>query len=86
VYYALKAVETDKTELTQWYNAIIANINDQSWFTPAGMETANKAVCAKILQEMDVETDLFSIVLGIMFDLFSFVLGITFVTTRPCTV
>jgi len=64
VYYALKAVETDKNRtdsaITASDNAIIANISDHSRFTPAGMETANKAVCAKILQEMDVEASLFS--------------------------
>ena len=63
-YYALKAVETDRnrTELTITTEdtALIANISDQSRFTPARMDTANKVVCAKLLQEMDAETSLFS--------------------------
>jgi len=63
--YALKAVETDNNrtkvgieELED--DEIIASINDHNRFTPAGMQTANKAVCAKILQEMDAEASLFS--------------------------
>jgi len=65
LYYALKAVETDNNrtkvgieELED--NEIIASISDHNRFTPAGMQTANKAVCAKILQEMDEEASLFS--------------------------
>ena len=58
--YALKAVEIRKnmTEsvVTAEDNAIIETMNDQSRFTPAGMEITNKVVCAKILQEMDEVT------------------------------
>ena len=36
-------------------NAIIANITDHSRFTPAGMETVNKVICAQILHELDAE-------------------------------
>jgi len=60
LYYALKAVETDNNrtkvgieELED--NEIITSISDHNRFTPAGMQTTNKAVCAKILQEMDTE-------------------------------
>ena len=57
LYYALKAVKTheNRTEqaITAEDNATIANISDLSRFIPAGMQTANKVVCAKILQEMD---------------------------------
>ena len=58
LYYALRAIETHKnrTELvttTDEDNATISSIGDPSRFTPAGMETANKVICAKILQEMD---------------------------------
>ena len=57
LYYALKAVETHNnmtgSVVTAEDNATIANITDQSRFTPAGMDTANKAVCAKLLKEMD---------------------------------
>ena len=61
LHYALKAVEihenmTKSAVVTAEDNAVIENINDQSRFTPAGMEITNKAVCAKILQEMDTVT------------------------------
>ena len=63
LYYALKAVEADKNRtslsISAEDNAIIASIN-QSRFTPGNMDTANKVVCAKILQEMDQESNLFS--------------------------
>ena len=58
-YYINKATEThnNRTETTENTaeedNAIIANITDGSRFTPAGMQTTNKVVCAKILQELD---------------------------------
>jgi len=35
--------------------------SDHSSFIPAGMETVNKAVCAKFLQEIDTVAGLFSI-------------------------
>jgi len=38
--------------------AIVANISDHSRFSPAGMEAANKIVCAKVFQEIDVEVGL----------------------------
>ena len=57
-YYATRAMEahnnrTVSTTTAAEDNAVIANINDQSRFTPAGMETANKVICAKILQQLD---------------------------------
>ena len=58
-YYINRATEihNNRTETIQNTaeedNAVIANITDGSRFTPAGMETANKIVCAKILQELD---------------------------------
>ena len=64
MYYALRAVEAhnNRTEptVTAEDNATIANITDHSRFIPAGMELANKAICAKILQEIDAETSLIS--------------------------
>ena len=67
-YYTLKAMETHNNrsksaansavitaEEEAEDNAIIANITDHSRFTPAGMETANKVVCAQILHELDAE-------------------------------
>ena len=57
-YYATRAMEahnnrTASTTTAAEDNAVIANINDQSRFTPAGMETANKVICAQILQQLD---------------------------------
>jgi len=63
LYYALKAVDIhnrSNSTITEEDRVAIANISDHNRFTPAGMETANKAVCAKILQEMDEEASLFS--------------------------
>ena len=64
LYYALKAVDTHNNRTTSVItaedNATIANITDLSRFAPAGMELANKVVCAKLLQEMDVEGKLIS--------------------------
>jgi len=64
LYFALKAMEdnNNRTEpaITEEDHARIANISDHSRFIPAGMETANKAICAKILQEMDEVSGLFS--------------------------
>ena len=63
LYYALKAVETHKNRtgaaITEDENDVIESI-EQSRFSPAGMDRANKVVCAKLLQEMDAETSLFS--------------------------
>ena len=59
LYYALKAMKahenvTESTATTENdHNAVIENITDQSRFTPAGMDTTNKVVCAKVLREMD---------------------------------
>ena len=62
--YALKAMEIDRKmterEFTAEDNAIIANITDHSRFTPAGMDLNNKVVCAKILQDLDVDLGLHS--------------------------
>ena len=58
MYYALRAVEVHNNRsvsvtTAEEDNATISNITDQTRFAPAGMETANKVICAKILQEMD---------------------------------
>ena len=58
LYYAIKAARTPLPAAEDI--PVIANITDQSRFTPAGMDTANKIICAKILQEMDTEARLFS--------------------------
>ena len=64
MYYALRAVEAhnNRTEptVTAEDNATIANITDHSRFIPAGMELANKVICAKLLQEIDKVSDLIS--------------------------
>ena len=72
-YYTLKAMETHnnrsesaansaviRAEEEAEDNAIIANITDHSRFTPAGMEIANKVVCAQILHELDAEASVIS--------------------------
>ena len=65
-YYIQKATEThnNRTETiennAEEDNAIIANITDGSRFTPAGMQTTNKVVCANILQELDALTSVIS--------------------------
>ena len=57
MYYALRAAEANNNSTvptgTAEDNATIANITDHSRFTPAGMELANKVICAKMLQEID---------------------------------
>ena len=62
--YALRAVEAhnNRTEPTVIAedNATIANITDHSRFTPAGMELANKVICAKLLQEIDEVSSMIS--------------------------
>ena len=64
MYYAFKTMEISKdcteSTITVDDNATISSISDPSRFTPAGMKTANKVICAKILQEMDRETKLIS--------------------------
>ena len=58
LYYALRAIEAHKNRTESVTTAdddiaTISSISDPSRFAPAGMETANKVICAKILQEMD---------------------------------
>ena len=64
MYYALRAVEAHnnitESTVTAEDNATIANITDYSRFAPAGMELANKVICAKMLQEIDAEASLIS--------------------------
>ena len=64
MYHALRAVEAhnNRTEstVTAEDNATIANITDHSRFAPAGMELANKVICAKMLQEIDAEASMIS--------------------------
>ena len=65
LYYATRAMEahnnrTVSTTTAAEDNAVIANISDQSRFTPAGMESANKVVCAQILQELDAVASVIS--------------------------
>ena len=55
MYYSLKAAKIPALNTSD-----IANITDQSRFIPAGMDTVNKAVCVRILQEMDAEESLSS--------------------------
>ena len=54
MYYALRAMQS-QTESATTDDAIIASITDQSRFTPAGMDTANRVICARVLQELDAE-------------------------------
>ena len=65
LYYAIRAMETHNHRTVSVSspaedNAVIASISDQSRFTPAGMETTNKVVCAQILQELDAEASVIS--------------------------
>ena len=58
MYYTLRAlqVEQNRSESTTTAaedDAIITRITDQSRFTPAGMDTANRVICARVLQELD---------------------------------
>ena len=60
LYYSLRAMEvhnnsTVSTTTTAEDNAVIASISDHTRLTTAGMETANKVVCAQILHELDAE-------------------------------
>ena len=62
LHYTLKAAEihnnmTESAVVAAEANVVIETITDQSRFTPAGMESANRVVCAKILQEMDEVTN-----------------------------
>ena len=65
LYYAIRAMEahnnrTVSTTNTAEDNAVIASISDHTRLTPAGMETANKVVCAQILHELDAEASAIS--------------------------
>ena len=67
LYYTHRAMEdhnnrtvSTNTTVTVEDNATIANITDQSRFTPAGMEPTNKVVCAQILQELDAAASVIS--------------------------
>ena len=64
LYYTLRAMETHNNRTvsvtTAADDSIIANISDQSRFTPAGMGTTNKVVCAQILQELDAAASVIS--------------------------
>ena len=58
MYYALRAMQSQTESATTAAaedDAIIASITDQSRFTPAGMDTANRVICARVLQELDAE-------------------------------
>ena len=62
MYYALRALQTERSTTAsrttaEEDNALITSITDQTRFTPAGMDTANKVVCARILQELDAVAD-----------------------------
>ena len=63
-YYTFKTMEIPENKTgsitTADDDTIIANITDHSRFTPAGMETANKVICAQILKEFDEETNIIS--------------------------
>ena len=65
LYYAIRAMEAHNnrsmsTTTTAEDNAVIASISDHTRLTPAGMETANKVVCAQILHELDAEASVIS--------------------------
>ena len=53
--YALRAIQiqAESANTAEDDDAIIASITDQSKFSPAGMDTANKVVCARVLQELN---------------------------------
>ena len=58
MHYALRALQAERsrtasTIITPQDNKLISSIKDQSRFIPAGMDSANKVVCAKILRELD---------------------------------
>ena len=64
LHYTLRAMEAHNNRTmsvtTAVDDSIIANISDQSRFTPAGMEPNNKVVCAQILQELDAAASVIS--------------------------
>ena len=51
---------SESTTTAEEDNAIVTSIADQSRFTPAGMDTANKVVCARVLQQLDAEANTIS--------------------------
>ena len=61
LHHALRAMEAEKnrskvtTTTTAEDHEIITRVTDQTRFTPAGMDIANKVVCANILKDMDAE-------------------------------
>ena len=62
LHHALRAMEADKnrseattTATTAEEDKIITSNTDQTRFTPAGMDIANKVICANILKDMDAE-------------------------------
>ena len=59
MHYALRA-ENESTNNAVVDNEVITNFDDQNRFTPAGMDLANKVVCARILQELDAEANAIS--------------------------
>ena len=65
LYYTLRAIETHNNRTVSSSAAVeddafVANITDETRFTPAGMETTNKVVCAQILQELDAAASVIS--------------------------
>ena len=56
MHYALRA-ENESIAATVEDNELIKNFDHLNRFTPAGMDLANKVVCAKILQELDAEAN-----------------------------
>ena len=65
LYYTLRAIETHNNRTVSLSAAVeddafVANITDETRFTPAGMETTNKVVCAQILQELEATASVIS--------------------------
>ena len=65
LHHALRAMEADKNRseatttatIAEEDNEIITSITDQTRFTPAGMDIANKVICANILKDVDAEAN-----------------------------
>ena len=58
LHYASKAKKIESVATAEDNKVIESDIYaDQSRFTPAGMDLANKVVCARILQELDAEAN-----------------------------
>ena len=66
VIYALRALQAEQnrsiesTATAEEDNELIASISDQSRFTPSGMDTGNKVVCTRILQELNAVASRFN--------------------------